>query len=255
MPRQRGPCLITDPPFLAPDIGIEGVAIRVSTRRGGVSAAPWDSLNLGYHVGDQPAHVAQNRLRLQHSLSLPAISWLCQVHGNRVVETADEIGPEADAQWTDQRGRALAILTADCLPVVLIAEDARCVGIAHAGWRGLAGGVIEALISEMPVAPDSLVAWLGPSIGRHVYEVGPEVRAGFDHLNKSEVDSAFTPSDAREGHWLADLPELASGALCRAGVTRIMREQNCSYTQVDQYFSHRRDGYPTGRMATLVWRT
>lgn len=107
----------------------------------------------------------------------------------------------------------------------------------------------------MPVVPNDLVAWLGPSIGRHVYEVGPEVRAGFDHLNESEVDSAFTPSDAREGHWLADLPELAKGALCRAGVTRIMGEQHCSYTQVDQYFSHRRDGYPTGRMATLVWRT
>ena len=229
--------------------------IRVSTRCGGISAAPWDSLNLGDHVGDQAAHVAENRRRLQRALSVPAISWLRQVHGTRVMKAVDETRHEADAQWTDQRGRALAILTADCLPVVLIAQDARCVGIAHAGWRGLAGGVIEALISEMPVTPGNLVAWLGPSISRHVYEVGPEVRAGFDHLNKSELDSAFTPSHALEGHWLADLPNLARGALCRAGVTRIMGEQNCSYTQVDQYFSHRRDGYPTGRMATLVWRT
>ena len=245
----------TDPPLLAPETGIEGAMIRVSTRRGGVSAAPWDSLNLGDHVGDQPAHVAENRLRLQHALSVPAISWLHQVHGTRVIKAVDETAHEADAQWTDQCGRALAILTADCLPVVLIAQDALCVGIAHAGWRGLAGGVIEALISEMPVAPDNLVAWLGPSIGRHVYEVGPEVRAGFDHLSKSELDSAFIPSDARDEHWLADLPELARGALLRAGVARIMGDQDCSYTEVDQYFSHRRDGYPTGRMATLVWRT
>lgn len=245
----------TDLPLLAPDIGIEGVAIRVSTRRGGVSEAPWDSLNLGDHVGDHPAHVAENRRRLRQALSVPAISWLRQVHGTRAIEATDETGHEADAQWTDQCGRALVILTADCLPVVLVADDARCVGAAHAGWRGLAGGVIEALMSEMPVAPDNLIAWLGPSIGRHVYEVGPEVRAGFDHLNKSEVDSAFTPSTARDGYWLADLPELARGALRRAGVTRIMGEQHCSYTQVDQYFSHRRDGYPTGRMATLVWRT
>ena len=255
MPRRRGPRLNTDPPLLAPETGIEGAMIRVSTRRGGISPAPWDSLNLGDHVGDQPAHVSENRRRLQRAMSVPAISWLRQVHGTRVIKAVDGTRHEADAQWTEQRGRALAILTADCLPVVLIAEDARCVGIAHAGWRGLAGGVIEALISEMPVAPDSLVAWLGPSIGRHVYEVGPEVRAGFDHLNESELDSAFLPSDAREGHWLADLPELARGALCRAGVTRVMGGQHCSYTQVDQYFSHRRDGYPTGRMATLVWRT
>ncbi|MGB1138878.1 MAG: laccase domain-containing protein, partial [Luminiphilus sp.] len=111
----------TDPPLLAPEIGIEGVMIRVSTRRGGVSAAPWDSLNLGDHVGDQPAHVAENRRRLQRALSVPAISWLRQVHGTRVIKAVDGTRHEADAQWTEQRGRALAILTADCLPVVLIA--------------------------------------------------------------------------------------------------------------------------------------
>ena len=121
----------TDLPLLAPDIGIEGVAIRVSTRRGGVSEAPWDSLNLGDHVGDHPAHVAENRRRLRQALSVPAISWLRQVHGTRAIEATDETGHEADAQWTDQCGRALVILTADCLPVVLVADDARCVGAPH----------------------------------------------------------------------------------------------------------------------------
>lgn len=242
-------------PLLAPDVDIAGVAIRVSTRHGGVSTAPWDSMNLGDHVGDQPTHVAENRRRLQRSLPVTAISWLRQVHGTHVVEALNEAGHEADAQWTDQRTCALAILTADCLPVILVAEDARCVGAAHAGWRGLADGVLEALIAALPVPSENLIAWLGPSIGRFAYEVGPDVKAAFDHLHKAKLDSAFTASTTRDGHWLADLPELAKRALCRAGVTRIAGGDYCTYSQAEHYFSHRRDGYPTGRMATLVWRT
>ena len=140
-------------PVLAPDVGLDGVEIRVTMRSGGVSQAPYDSLNLGDHVGDLSHCVAENRRRVSAHLPTQHVHWIRQVHGATSVEAGIEHVPEADAQWTRERNQPLAVLTADCLPVVFVDEEARCVGIAHAGWRGLAAGVLESLLQAMPVEP------------------------------------------------------------------------------------------------------
>ena len=241
--------------WVAPDIGIDGVQIRVTTRAGGVSQPPWDSQNLGDHVGDIAENVTENRRRLQGALPVNSINWLRQVHGTHTVKAVDDRVPRADAQWTTDAGRALAVLTADCLPVVFIARDAGCVGIAHAGWRGLAAGVLESLITSMPAAPTLLTAWLGPAISQPAYEVGPAVRDAFQHVLGERSEACFAPSTLQEGHWMADLYALARLHLTRAGVSEIQGGERCTHREVDQFFSYRRDGNPTGRMATLIWRT
>ncbi|MBT5488245.1 MAG: multi-copper polyphenol oxidoreductase, partial [Halieaceae bacterium] len=147
------------PSLILPEIDIPGVIIGVTTRDGGVSEAPFDALNLGDHVGDNPAHVRENRARLQSVLPEQPICWLRQVHGNRTVLADHTDCSEADAHWTAQRRTPLAILTADCLPVVIAAKDASCVGIAHAGWRGLSNGILESLLTTLPLAPAQLFAW------------------------------------------------------------------------------------------------
>jgi len=241
-------------PLIAPDLGIGGVAVRVTTRLGGVSAAPYSSLNLADHVNDEFSAVRTNRERLQAALGLSPIAWLNQVHGCRVVQANVEMTPEADAQWTTAAGQPIAVLTADCLPVVLVPHDAACVGVAHAGWRGLANGVLSSLIQEMPASPSQLTAWLGPAIGPATYEVGPEIREAFTTRMGSACQRCFSPSVTRPGHWLADLFSLASMALETAGVGVITGGEVCSYTEADRFFSYRRDGPVTGRFATLVWR-
>ena len=153
-------------PLWAPDSALDGVEIRVSTREGGVSQPPYDSLNLADHVGDQAESVAENRRLLANVLPGDAVCWLNQIHGVRTVEAREGVVPEADAHWTDARNRPLAVLTADCLPVVIVAGDATCVGIAHAGWRGLAAGVLESLLSAMPAEHE--VAWLSGQAARPV---------------------------------------------------------------------------------------
>ena len=174
--------MTTAPSWVAPELGIDGVEIRVTTRAGGVSLPPWDAQNLGDHVGDNPEHVIANRRRLQNALPVKHISWLRQVHGTQSVRAVDDRVPTADAQWTTDAGRALAVLTADCLPVVFMARDAECVGVAHAGWRGLKAGVLESLIASMPVTPATLTAWLGPAISQSAYEVGPAVKLSLIHI-------------------------------------------------------------------------
>jgi YfiH family protein len=241
-------------PLMAPDLGIDGVAVRVTTRLGGVSAAPFASLNLADHVNDESSAVQINRERLQAALGLSPVAWLNQVHGCRVVQADAEMTPEADAQWTTAVGQPIAVLTADCLPVVLFSHDAACVGVAHAGWRGLAAGVLPALITEMPASASQLSAWLGPAIGPATYEVGPEVREAFITRMGRACYACFSPSVARAGHWLADLFSLARLALENAGVGVITGGEICSHTETDRFFSHRRDGPLTGRFATLVWR-
>jgi YfiH family protein len=241
-------------PLMAPDLGIDGVAVRVTTRLGGVSAAPFASLNLADHVNDEVSAVRINRERLQAALGLSPVAWLNQVHGCRVVQANAEMTPEADAQWTTAVGQPIAVLTADCLPVVLFSHDAACVGVAHAGWRGLAAGVLLALITEMPASASQLSAWLGPAIGPATYEVGPEVREAFITRMGRACYACFSPSVARAGHWLADLFSLARLALENAGVGVITGGEICSHTETDRFFSHRRDGPLTGRFATLVWR-
>jgi purine-nucleoside/S-methyl-5'-thioadenosine phosphorylase / adenosine deaminase len=222
-----------------------------------VSAAPYASLNLGGHVGDLPEAVAENRRRLRAAAGLPAEPvWLSQVHGTTVVDldaAADldaprPVGP-ADAAFTRRRGRVCAILTADCLPILLAAESGDLVAAVHAGWRGLAVGVIEAAVRALKVAPERLVAWLGPAIGPRHFEVGAEVREAL-LAGDSGADAAFA-ANAR-GRYMADLGALARRRLAAVGVGRVYGGGQCTYADENRYFSHRRDGV-TGRQATLIW--
>lgn len=223
----------------------------ISTRVGGVSLAPFDSLNLGDHVGDDPAAVAENRKRLEAVAQLPATPvWLNQVHGTRVLDCALPLGNrEADASMTSQPGQVCVVMTADCLPVLFCNRAGNRVAAVHAGWRGLADGVIEAALAGFADPADQLLAWLGPAIGPDAFEVGPEVRERFlqDDL---QAGSAFLPG--RPGHWLADIYRLARLRLERAGVGFIGGGDYCTVTDIKRFFSYRRDGV-TGRMASLIW--
>jgi len=241
--------------WITPDWPAAARVRALSTLRGGgLSARAYESLNLGTHVGDEPAAVAENRRRLRTAAGLPAEpAWLNQVHGARMVDldALDEgAGPqEADAALTRQSRRVCAILTADCLPVLLAAESGEVVAAAHAGWRGLAGGVIEAAVGALDVAPRLLLVWLGPAIGPGHFEVGPEVR---DELVRDDpgARAAFEPNS--RGRFMADLAGLARRRLERLGITRIYSSGECTCAQPERYFSHRRDGQ-TGRQATLIW--
>lgn len=242
------------PDWSAPD----RVRAISTTRAGGVSGRPWNSLNLGVHVEDDPDHVRQNRRRLAESTGLKSeqIGWLNQVHGIDVVElNPDNVGQiaKADASYTRHPGIACAILTADCLPVILADREGTVVGAAHCGWRSLCGGVIENLVSEMAVAPETLQAWLGPAIGPTSFEVGPEVRDAFLEHDPKAVH-AFRAEGARSGHFMADIYALATLRLNHLGVSNVTGGGLCTVKDSDRFFSYRRDGR-TGRMATLVWLT
>lgn len=205
---------------------------------------------------DNPDNVQQNRLRLAESADLTSerIGWLNQVHGTDVVElTPDNVGQiaEADASYTRHPGIACAILTADCLPVVLSDSEGTVVGAAHCGWRSLCGGVIENLVSAMAVAPETLQAWLGPAIGPDSFEVGPEVRDAFLEYDPKAA-RAFKAKGARAGHFMADIYALATLRLNHLGVSSVTGGGLCTVQDSDRFFSYRRDGQ-TGRMATLVW--
>lgn len=251
--------MITDRSVLRPGWSVPGSVRAISsTRAGGVSSAPWETLNLGSHVGDVPADVQENRGRLAGFIGVDSarIGWLDQVHGTEVVElTPDNAGlvTKADASFTRHPGIACAILTADCLPVLLADNEGTVVGAAHAGWRGLCGGVIENLVSAMAVAPDRLQAWLGPAIGPDSFEVGPEVRDAFLKHNP-ESASAFKTDGARPGHFMADIYRLAVLRLDRLGVSSVTGGGLCTVQDPGRFFSYRRDGQ-TGRMATLIWLT
>jgi polyphenol oxidase len=229
-----------------------GVHAIVTTRDGGASAGPKSSFNLAAHVGDDPTAVAENRRRLRAALDLPGEPlWLRQVHGTAVAvhDGTAAREPEADAAVTFEQGRVLAVLTADCLPVVLASRDGRRLGVAHAGWRGLAGGVLEATAAALGVPGDALVAWLGPAIGAAAFEVGDEVRAAFVEADPA-TSTAFA-ANAR-GRWQADLYALARRRLGRLGVTEIAGGGECTYAQPDTWYSFRRDR-DCGRMATVAW--
>nr|WP_232470538.1 peptidoglycan editing factor PgeF [Methylococcus sp. BF19-07] len=218
-------------------------------RLGGVSAGVYAGLNLGLHVGDDPAAVATNRALLRRNLGLPAEpAWLRQVHGNAAVEAGREAEPEADASYTWNVGVVCAVMTADCLPVLLCTRDGAGVAAVHAGWRGLAGGVIEQAVAALGAS--DLLAWLGPAIGPEAFEVGDEVRAAF-LAQDAESDAAFRPGD--NGRWLADIYRLARLRLRRLGIRDVHGGGWCTYGDESRFFSYRRDGV-TGRMATLVWR-
>lgn len=234
-----------------------GVHAFTTLRRGlGVSPAPFDDFNLGVRSGDEPATVEENRRLLARYAELPAAPhWLRQVHGHGVVLLDAEAGagsePEADAAVTRTPGVVLAILTADCLPVVFAARDGTEVAVAHAGWRGLAGGVLESTLAAMRTPPDRLQAWLGPAAGPQRYEVGVDVYDAFVAQDWS-AGHAFTST--RPHHWNVDLYALARQRLQRAGVVlhAIHGGDLCTISDPQRFFSHRRD-QRTGRMATLAW--
>jgi YfiH family protein len=219
----------------------------------GASLPPFDRCNLGLRSGDDATTVQANRARIAQELGLPsAPRWLAQVHGAGVVRfdaTRTDDEPQADAAVTSVPGTVLAILTADCLPVLLCDRDGGEVGAAHAGWRGLAGGVLESTVAALHAPPDRLLAWLGPAAGPHAYEVGDEVRDAF-LAHAAVAATAFVPT--RPGHWLVDLYALARQRLADAGVTAVHGGGLCTISDAAAYFSHRRD-QRTGRMASLVW--
>ncbi|MDA8254772.1 MAG: peptidoglycan editing factor PgeF [Betaproteobacteria bacterium] len=229
-----------------------GIRALATTRIGGVSAPPWHSFNLGDHVGDDPRAVAANRALLNRQLPAAPL-WLSQVHGTRCVDAAAAAtvatGIEADASFTRQRGVVCAVLTADCLPVLLCDERATVVAIAHVGWRGLAAGVIEATVGAMREPGASLMAWLGPAIGPQAFEVGGEVRETFV-AHDPQAAQVFVAAPG--GKWLCDIQRLARQRLGALGIRRIAGADSCTVRDGERFFSYRRDGV-TGRMASLIW--
>jgi hypothetical protein len=239
--------------FIVPDWPAPAAVRAASTLRGGgVSQAPFDTLNLAAHVDDRPGAVAENRRRLCAALELPQEPfWLEQVHGARalVVEDAAPDDRQADAAVTAQPGAVCVVLTADCLPVLFATTDGRKVAAAHAGWRGLAAGVLEATVTALEAPPREVLAWLGPAIGQPHFEVGEEVHRAFVGANPAAA-AAFLVNE--RGRWQADLYRLARQRLNRAGIDAVYGGGWCTFAESQSFFSHRRDGR-CGRMATLIW--
>lgn len=233
-----------------------GVRAAFTTRLGGVSAAPWDSFNVATHVGDAPENVARNRANLRTLLALPnEPAWLNQVHGVDVcdldpVRTAS-LPVAADAAVARAPGRVCVVMVADCLPVLFASRCGAVIAAAHAGWRGLAAGVLERTVASMNVPATNLTAWLGPAISRAHFEVGDEVRAAFVD---SDPDAAacFIANDS--GRWQADLTALARRKLAKLGITDIAGGSWCTFADRERFYSHRRDGRG-GRMAALIWKS
>jgi len=234
-----------------PDWPVAAAAL-VTTREGGVSSGAYSSLNLGLRSGDEEAAVLENRRRLRALLPSSPV-WLRQVHGTRVADAdaarAAGTEPEADAAVARRPGTVCAVLVADCMPVLLADAAATVVAAAHAGWRGLCEGVLEATVGAMGVAPERLFAWLGPAIGPRVYEVGDEVRDAF--LARDQA-SAQAFRAVRPGHWLLDLYAVARQRLAAMGVARVYGGGLCTYSDPTRFFSYRRER-STGRMAALIW--
>lgn len=253
------------PPVLRP-IWSAPVGALCSTRAGGISTSPWAGLNLGHAVGDDPAAVAENRRRFAAWLEGSRPVWMRQVHGTRVLRLTPDVlrdpdadPPVADAAWTDLPGLACVVQVADCMPVLLAAADGRAVAAAHAGWRGLAAGVLESTLAALQegagVQPSQVEAWIGPCIGPQRFEVGADVLAAFGDHASTGARSAFLSRPRPDGspRWLADLPTLARARLLAAGVRSITGGAWCTVDDASRFFSFRRDGV-TGRMAAAIWR-
>ena len=245
-------------PFIEPDWPApQSVLAICTTRQGGCSAAPYENFNLAHYVGDIDSSVAQNRSIL--ATALPddaAVSWLSQVHGSVVVQAGQGSRyPSADAQWSRSQGEACAILTADCLPVLLCSAAGDVIAAAHAGWRGLLAGVLESTVEAMNTGADELLVWLGPAIGPAAFEVGPEVRHSFLVATCPSavpaVAACFLPNPARPEHYFCDLYALAHLRLNALGVTNIFGGSFCTYSDSERFYSFRRDG-ETGRMASVI---
>lgn len=230
------------------------VSACVTTRSGGVSQGPYHSLNLGDHVGDDSRNVAQNRALLQEALGLPSAPvWLDQVHGTGVLELpyAGTRPPQADGSFSRSVGAVCAVMTADCLPVLMCDKSGSVVAAVHAGWRGLAAGVIEHAMAAMAVAPDSLMVWLGPAIGPQAFEVGEDVVQAFVAGNE---DARLAFQQTSQDRWLADIYQLARMRLLAMGVNDISGGDFCTFNDAERFYSFRRDKL-TGRMVSLIWLT
>lgn len=226
------------------------VEAYTTLRCGGYSRGDYDSFNIAMHVGDNPDHVVANRDLLKQELALPNDPlWLHQVHGTRVIEAGQCQDPRADGMVCFGPGKVCAVLTADCVPVFFCDRDATRVGIAHAGWRGLAAGIIEETITALQCCASELMVWLGPAIGPHAYQVGDEVREVFV-ANDDIYAPAFLPDGL--GTWRADLYCIVHKLLVAAGVEDIHGGGCCTYTDSQRFYSFRRDNR-TGRMASLIW--
>ena len=227
-----------------------GIRAYCTTRRGGESATPYDSLNLALHVGDDDAQVVRNRDLLNQALKLPTEPcWINQTHGIHAVTLEQDSSRDADAAITRVPGNIAVVMTADCLPILICNRDGSEVAAVHAGWRGLQAGVIQAALKTMISPNQEVMAWIGPGISQACFEVGVEVHAAFI----GSMQDAETCFDAnRPGHWLCDLAGLAAKVLTAQGVDEVYRDSHCSYRDADKFYSYRRDA-TTGRMATLIW--
>lgn len=227
-----------------------GVRLGWTDRRGGASEAPFDTFNLARHVGDRPGAVTENRARLLADMTgASEIRWLSQVHSAIAIEAESvDNGVEADAAWTRTPGLACGVMTADCLPVFFWQRDGRQVAVAHAGWRGLANGVLAETLASFE-SPEAVACGLGPAIGPAAFEVGADVLEAFRDWPGAE---ACFEAGNRDGKWLADLPELAACWLRKAGVAEVYESGECTFSLAERYFSYRRDGV-TGRMANVIW--
>lgn len=246
--------------FIEPDWPApSNVVAMATTRIGGGSAQPYDSFNLGHHVGDAAEAVTANRNQLENKAGVERCNWLNQVHGSTVVEAGEasieEPYPEADALWSRQPGEGCVVLSADCLPVLFCTKQGDVVAAAHAGWRGLLGGVLEATVVAMTASPDDILAWLGPAIGPTAFEVGPEVQEAFlAHGTNAEqpvIANCFVPNEKNVGYSFANLYALARLRLASGGVTQIFGGTQCTFGDSAKFYSYRRDGN-TGRMASLI---
>jgi purine-nucleoside/S-methyl-5'-thioadenosine phosphorylase / adenosine deaminase len=236
-----------EPDWAAP----RNVRAFVTTREGGVSSGEFASLNLGTGSGDDPAHVARNRLIVRERL--PAMPrWMKQVHGTGVADLdalGDDDVPVADAAVVSFPGRVGAVLTADCMPLLLSDRAGKRVGIAHAGWRGMAAGVIENAVAALRAPASEVIAWMGPAIGPAAFEVGEDVRAAFEATDPGSA-AAFAPH--KPGKYLADLYALARRRLARAGVGAVSGGGFCTYSDAGRFFSYRRVR-ASGRMGAFIW--
>lgn len=239
--------------WLVPDWpAAENVRAGTTLRGKGESRGAYTSLNLATHVGDDQQQVLKNRQRL--GLSHEPI-WLEQVHSNVVIDVdsyipeQQEHPPKADAAFSTAKLQPCVVLTADCLPLLVTDKQATCVAAIHAGWRGLANGIIEATLDRLPVNNHDLLVWMGPAIGPQVYEVGADVRQAFTQRD-AKAETAFKQTD--ETHWLMDIYQLATQCLNKAGVQQVYGGQYCTYTDSERFYSYRRDNI-TGRMASIIW--
>lgn len=227
-----------------------------TTRTGGVSQMPFDSLNLGDHVGDNPADVAANRKILAETARLPQSPvYLTQTHSTRVLRLplAEGRNLDADAVYTNQPNQVCLVMTADCLPALFCSKDGKEIAAAHAGWRGLCDGVLEATVAEFACDPSEIQVWLGPAIGPTAFQVGEEVIEQFAAFDP-QARTAFVPDPAASGKFLGNLYQIARQRLHKLGISDISGGDYCTYCEAETFFSYRRDNQ-TGRMATLIWRS